>query len=375
MSLLHEVDEPRDRAPITTAVPQWSVAGGGADAALASLEAWKPDVIFSQGLEDPLLDARVATIAPAVFFAHAYRGTCVSGTKSFAALAHATCKRQLGWQCLVHYFPHRCGGLNPLTMASLYRRESQRRDLLDHYAGVVMFSEFIQREYVRHGVARRRTHRLPCHVPSSPHSRPRRTTDSAALPSRILFIGRMEELKGGHVLLDALPMAQKALGRALRVSFVGDGRSREQWESQARRVFPPGASVRVEFTGWLGPEETTRLLGEADLLVVPSLWPEPFGLIGLEAANCGVPAAAFDVGGISEWLDDGVNGHLAPGDPPRAEHLASAIVKCLHDRSIHAALSRGALEIASRHSMPAHVAALLDVLAAAASAAAHVDTR
>ena len=374
VSLLHEVDLPRDRPPITTTVPQWCTAGEGTEAALARLEAWKPDVIFSQGLEDPLLDARVARIAPAVLFAHAYRGTCVSGTKSFAARAHATCRRRLGWQCLVHYFPDRCGGLNPLTMAKLYRRESQRRDLLDQYAGVVMFSEYIRREYVSHGVARRRTHRLPCHVPSASHFAPRRMPDSAALPSRILFIGRMEELKGGHVLLDALPIVQTSLARSLHVSFVGDGRLCAEWEAQATRLFPADAGSRVQFTGWVGPEERTRLLGDADLLVVPSLWPEPFGLIGLEAAACGVPAAAFDVGGISEWLHDGVNGYLAAADPPRAEHLASAIIKCLQDRSIQAALSRGALEIAARHSMPAHVTALLEVLTAAASPASHVDT-
>ena len=374
VSLLHEVDQPSDRPPITTTVPQWCAGGEGAEAALASLQAWKPDVIFTQGLEDPLLDARVASIAPAVLFAHAYRGTCVSGTKSYAARGHATCRRRLGWPCLVHYFPDRCGGLNPLTMAKLYRRESQRRDLLDQYVGVVMFSEYIRREYVSHGVALRRTHRLPSHVPSISHFEQRRVPDSATLPSRMLFIGRMEELKGGHVLLDALPLVQTSLGRSLHVSFVGDGRSRSEWEAQAARVFPADAGSRVEFTGWVGPEERTRLLGDADLLVVPSLWPEPFGLIGLEAAACGVPAAAFDVGGISEWLHDGVSGHLAAGDPPQAEHLAAAIIKCLRDRPTQAALSRGALEIASRHSMPAHVTALIGVLTAALSPASQVDT-
>ena len=53
-----------------------------------------------------------------------------------------------------------------------------------------------------------------------------------------------------------------------------------------------------------------------DLLVVPSVWPEPFGLVGPEAAHHGVPSAAFAVGGIPEWLVDGVSGHLAAGDRP-----------------------------------------------------------
>ena len=48
----------------------------------------------------------------------------------------------------------------------------------------------------------------------------------------------------------------------------------------------------------------------AVLVAVPSLWPEPFGLVGLDAAALGRPAIAFDVGGIGEWLTDGVNGKL-----------------------------------------------------------------
>ena len=372
VSVLHEVDEPSDRAPITTAVPHWQAGAGLTDAALAEFDAWKPDVVFTQGLRDPLLDARVATIAPTVLFAHDYRGTCVSGTKSFAALSHATCQRRLGWQCLAHYFPNRCGGLNPLTMAKLYRRESQRRDLFKQYVAVVMFSEYMRREFIRNGVAPACTHRLPGHLPFQLSTGP--VASSPALPSRLLFIGRMEELKGGHVLLDALPIVQQSLGRALHVSFVGDGRLRRQWEAQARRVFTPDELSRVEFTGWVGPEERTRLLANADLIVVPSLWPEPFGLIGLEAAACGVPAAAFDVGGISEWLDDGINGHLAPANPPRAPHLAAAIIKCLRDPSIHQRLSRGAREMASRHSIGAHVAALLNVFTLATSSASNVHT-
>ena len=57
-------------------------------------------------------------------------------------------------------------------------------------------------------------------------------------------------------------------------------------------------------------------MASADLLVVPSLWPEPFGLVGLEGARSRLPAAAFAVGGIPDWLRSGVNGYLAPGDPP-----------------------------------------------------------
>ena len=58
-------------------------------------------------------------------------------------------------------------------------------------------------------------------------------------------------------------------------------------------------------------------MAASDLLVVPSVWPEPFGSVGPAAAQHGIPAAAFAVGGIPQWLHEGVNGHLADGNTRR----------------------------------------------------------
>jgi glycosyltransferase involved in cell wall biosynthesis len=105
------------------------------------------------------------------------------------------------------------------------------------------------------------------------------------------------------------------------------------------------------------------LFGEADLLVVPSIWPEPFGQVGPEAGLHGVPVAAFAVGGTPSWLTDGVNGRLAPGDPPTAEGLAAAIVACLADSAAHLRLRDGAARLAGRFTWASHFAPLMDVLA------------
>src|SRR5207248_398156 len=116
-----------------------------------------------------------------------------------------------------------------------------------------------------------------------------------------------------------------SLRRQLRVTFAGDGRERARLEAAGRTTFGPTAHAKAEnlqnpenlqdrqapdvsFCGWLSPSQTASLFETADLLVVPSIWPEPLGLIGLEAAAAGVPALAFDVGGIREWLEDNVTG-------------------------------------------------------------------
>lgn len=357
VAILHETDAPDDRPPLMSSrsVPQWSATHATRDA-LENLRTWMPDVVFAQGMDDPVLEARVLETAPSVFFAHAYRGTCISGTKSCGLPMRSACERTFGWPCLMHYLPRRCGGSSPRTMVRLYRQESERRSLLGRYSAIVTFSEHIRREYERHGVAADRTHVLPSHVGSASAARP--TSETAR--DRLLFAGRLETLKGGDVLLDALPLAEAMLGRPLYACFAGDGRARAALEARAR------GAARIEFTGWVGPDLRDRLFAQADLLVVPSLWPEPFGLIGVEAAVFGVPAAAFDTGGIRQWLTDGVNGHLAPATPPTARSLATAIARCLGDPTHHAQLANGAVQMASRHTLDAHVNALTRVLDAAA---------
>ncbi|MCR6679845.1 glycosyltransferase, partial [Escherichia marmotae] len=64
--------------------------------------------------------------------------------------------------------------------------------------------------------------------------------------------------------------------------------------------------MEFEFTGWLAQNQLAALMKSSDLLVVPSLWPEPFGSVGPAAGRHGLPAAAFAVGGIPQWLAEGV---------------------------------------------------------------------
>ncbi len=181
----------------------------------------------------------------------------------------------------------------------------------------------------------------------------------------------MEFLKGGHIFLNALPPAATALGQPLQVIFAGDGRERRVWEQQAVDVQRKHPELEIQFVGWVDRTRMDQLLSNCDLQVVPSLWPEPFGLVGPEAGLRGVPAAAFAVGGVPDWLKDGVNGYLAPGDPPTSAGLADAIIRCLHDPATHGHLRRGAVKIAEQFSIKNHLAALMKVFEQVASGDRH----
>lgn len=137
----------------------WCADSVGADAALAKLVDWKPDIVYINGIHDVAVEQKVLQVAPAVYFVHAYHGACISGTKSFHFPMVQPCSRQFGWPCLLHYYPHRCGGLNPLTMWRDYRLQSRRLDLLRQCRAIVASSRHMVSEYYNKGVRFLNAHR------------------------------------------------------------------------------------------------------------------------------------------------------------------------------------------------------------------------
>lgn len=129
----------------------------------------------------------------------------------------------------------------------------------------------------------------------------------ARLPLRLLFVGGLAYQKGVHVALDAVR------GLAERVTLVivgGDGPDKAY--ADALRADAP---AHVHFTGLLDAPAVSREMRAADLLVMPSLWHETFGLVISEAFLHELPVLVSDLGGPAERVTDGVNGfRLPPGD-------------------------------------------------------------
>jgi glycosyltransferase involved in cell wall biosynthesis len=364
-ALLTEIDEPSERMQLELIAgsPLWAVSEMGVTNALDALRAWHPEVVFVHMLEDAALETLLLEVAPGVLFAHSHRGMCISGEKTFRVPEVRPCDRRFGWPCLAQFYPRRCGGLNPLTMWRDYTVQSQRHSMLPRYSAIVTASKYLARELEKNGVAADRVHTIA--MPSETSNSCNRTKPGARVrkpdTARLLFVGRMSRLKGGGMLLDSLPRVVDSLGTTVSVTLVGDGPMREQWENQARVLASKDRRIEVEFAGWTNTDEIDAMFEQSDLLVVPSLEPETFGLVGPEAGRAGVPAAAFDVGGISEWLIDGINGSLAAGDPPSADGLADAILRCLNDPATYERLSRGAIETAQRFDTRTHVDSLLQI--------------
>jgi glycosyltransferase involved in cell wall biosynthesis len=134
----------------------------------------------------------------------------------------------------------------------------------------------------------------------------------------VIFVGRLDPVKGALLLLEAFALALKDHPEA-RLTIVGDGPARGAAEDKARAL---GLSAAVTFAGYRTQAEVAGLLEEADMLVLPS-FAEGVPVVLMEAMASRLPVIASRVAGVSELVEDGVSGFTVP--PGDAATLADRI--------------------------------------------------
>jgi len=140
----------------------------------------------------------------------------------------------------------------------------------------------------------------------------RPTTGQQDGPARVLYLGRIDDAKGSYHLLEAIRQLQQDEGPGLSLCMTGNGEV-ERARAWARER---GIEELVTVTGWLEPREVRAQLDSADMLVLPSVASESFGLVLIEAMAACLPVVATRVGGIPEIVEDEHCGILVnPSDP------------------------------------------------------------
>jgi glycosyltransferase involved in cell wall biosynthesis len=119
----------------------------------------------------------------------------------------------------------------------------------------------------------------------------------------LAFIGRISPEKGAD---RAIEIARRS-GLPLRIAAKVDDVDRAYFEEH---IEPLLQGKGVEFVGEIGERDKNEFLGRARALVFPIDWPEPFGLVMIEAMACGTPVVAFPGGSVPEVLEDGVTGFI-----------------------------------------------------------------
>lgn len=155
-------------------------------------------------------------------------------------------------------------------------------------------------------------------------------------PIHVVFLGEVGERKGTFVLLEAWSkLVKHPGGRPARLTIAGDG----EVERARRAVSELGIEASVDVLGWLSETAVAALLGDAQVLVLPSLSEgQPIAI--LEAMSRGMCIVASTTGGIPEMLGDGVGILIEPED---ADALASELFHVVNDSDARTRYGNGAL--------------------------------
>ncbi|MGD9388722.1 MAG: glycosyltransferase family 4 protein [Gammaproteobacteria bacterium] len=309
-------------------------AAAGRD--ISILQSFDPDVVLVHKLADAPLARRLAELRPSIRFVHDHDVYCPRRHKYFP-LTGKVCERPAGATCyaagcFVERSP--AGSIMPVSFrgfGAFQRNMTANRGMRRYVAG----SRWVAGQLERNGFNAE-------HI-DVVHPVPRAVTGLRALPRtdkpNILFVGQIVRGKGVDLMLHALAV----LPGEWQATVVGDGNHLPQCQAMAREL---GLKDRVRFTGWVPHDQLEAHYADAMVTVVPSRWPEPFGMVGVEAMARGRPVVGFDTGGITDWLEHEVNGLLCPAADVNA--LAAALERILHNDTLAARLSEGATRTAGK---------------------------
>ena len=331
-----------------------SADGDGAPTAREAVaQVAKADIAVVHSTMDQATAAAVLGSLPSVFFEHTYDATCASGARYLRLPGRAcTLVGTPDPRCLIGAYVWGCNTRRPLRLADRYSTDRRHAQHMRASHAVIVDSKYASRVIAASGYEPLRIHVLP-----SPIADDLFAISPAPENGRVLFVGRVTPEKG----LEKLVQAIATLPPHVRLVVAGDGGAVPAARDAAQVL---GLSDRVEWLGRLDRPEMLEQYRRAAVVVVPSVWPEIWGMVGPEAMAAAVPVVAFAVGGIPEWLEDGVTGWLV--EPDSVGALAEAIHLVLLDPLGAAEMGRVARRVAAEsYRYPAHVNGFLTALGAA----------
>lgn len=195
---------------------------------------------------------------------------------------------------------------------------------------------------------------IPCGVDMEffrPQDKAQARTELGISESKVLlYVGRVQPLKGPDLLLKAIGCLGDDEKRGLRLLIVGGDKDGDEDLVRLRGLAQVlGISDMVSFLGIVEQSRVSRYYNAADVVIVPSHY-ESFGLVAAEALACGTPVVASRVGGLTETVKDGVNGYLVSWRCP--ESFAERIELLLNNEYLRNSLGAQARASVARLNWP-----------------------
>jgi glycosyltransferase involved in cell wall biosynthesis len=253
---------------------------------------------------------------PVIYTQHNHSSYCPSGTK-YLANKKTYCERTMTpLNCVSGHLIDRCGSYRPMRLLQNLQGSSRELETLKKLKVLVAAnSNYCRHQLVSNGFPPERVVTLRLGV-TIPEKHPAPLTLDLHKNQRILFAGRITPEKGLNWLLESL----KRTPKQVRLDIAGEGWSKPQMEKLSNQL---GLGDRVTWHGWCDTKKLELLYQQCFAVIFPSLWPEPAGLVSLEAYANFRTVIASSVGGIPEYVRHEETGILVTGNDTGA--LADAI--------------------------------------------------
>ncbi len=257
------------------------------------LRAVRPDIVHAHNLF-PLITPSVFTACkkldiPVVMTCHNYRLACpVTTCFAEGQICHA-CSNGKEYNCIIRNCRH-----NRLESVIYAMRNAVARTTRAYHRNVdcfIVVSNVVKEFLLENSIDESKIAVVPNSV-----SRPTDQPDCSH-GQYVGFAGRISEEKGISQLIE---MAKRLPHIPI---YVAGGISSAGLQNLQ-------APDNINFCGFLSPEKMDQFYQNAKMVIVPSLWQEPFGLVAIEAMKNGIPVIAFRAGALGEIVDDGVNGRI-----------------------------------------------------------------
>ena len=267
-------------------------------------------------LHDPEFLAELRGECPAIFTLHNHCSYCPSGTK-YLANRQQKCDRNMHLLgCTWGHLVDGCGSRRP---EKIWQNWQSSYDFLSNAKKInipiIANSNYVRKQIINNGLSPHRVITLHCGV-KQPKYPTTSLTKEIHQNQRILFVGRIVPDKGIEWLLKALAKTNPNI----HLDIAGEGWIKSKMEKLAKKI---GLNERITWHGWCNKDKLETLYQQCLAVVFPSLWPEPAGLVTLEAYAHYRPIIASSIGGIPEYVQNSKTGILIP--PNHIQNLADAI--------------------------------------------------
>jgi len=272
------------------------------------IEEEKPDILHIHNTHwflSPFITKWLTGLCPTVRFVHDVRLFCLI-EKKLIRNGDRVCDYPLGVNCFIrrcfrHGFELDC---YPKRTAYHFWRWIGRTFLELRAAkcihAIMVGSDYMKRALVGNGFKEDKILVAPLFVTDPP-------AESELYQKKkklILYVGRFDRAKGAEELIQALNLLKEDSWEAV---MIGDGKYRGDGIDLIESL---GLTERITLKKRISKEAVFRCHREAMVTVIPSMIPESFGYVGIEAFANGTPVIAFDAGGVTQWMRDGENGFL-----------------------------------------------------------------